>query len=685
MSINKHFPTWTIPLALLIICILAFGLLIPFLGLYWDDWPAIMTMRLQEPSAFWDFYANERPFTAWTFYLLGPILGTKPLVWHIFALLVRWLTVVGMWATLRLIWPNRLREVTWMAVLFAVYPVFTQQTVAVVFTRHWSTFALYFLSLLAMILSVRKPGWYWPFTLLGVLTAAVQLFTMEYFVGLELLRPIILWILLSESMPRYSQRLKKTLLYWLPYIFIFIVFIVWRLFIFQVEGEDPNRPSLLFDLTSQPLGTLLRLFQISVQDLIYNQFGSWFPTFDPRGINFSERTYLLGLFISILSAVLVFFYLYRLRASERKDPIRDARWLKQALFLGLLAAILGSLPVWVTDRQVFIGLQSGRFALAAMFGLSILSIAILEWFTPRTIPKLILIGVLVGLAVGFHIQNSVSYYRSTLKQNQFYWQLSWRAPDIKPHTAILSADELFPYVGREPTAMALNLLYPQERNSYELDYWFLELYHNIGPKAALKLPKGKPLNPTFRIYSFNGSSLDSLVIYAKSGNGRCLWVLSPQDVDNPEIPDLTRAVVSISNFERIETSSPEGNYPPVELFGKEPAREWCYFYQKAELARQQGKWEEIILLGKEAEKLGFSSNYPHEMLPFIEAFAYTGLWQEAIELTSDAYEINPDYATRLCNFWDHLEQNISLPTEFEEDVEYMRAQIQCELVRSGTP
>jgi len=30
---------------------------------------------------------------------------------------------------------------------------------------------------------------------------------------------------------------------------------------------------------------------------------------------------------------------------------------------------------------------------------------------------------------------------------------------------------------------------------------------------------------------------------------------------------------------------------------------WCYYYQKANLARQQGDWEQVIALGREAEKM----------------------------------------------------------------------------------
>src|SRR3990170_1664376 len=217
-QLKIHFTSRTVPLAILLLCLLSFGLLIPLLGLYWDDWPAIMTIRLFGVNEFWDFYRSERPFSAWTFIVTAPLLGTRPVVWHFFTLMVRWLTTLGMWWTLRGLWPRRIREVTWMALLFTIYPAFSQHPVAVAFSQHWMSFALYFLSVAAMIYAFRRPRWSWPLTLLAVFASALEMLTMEYFIGLELLRPAILWLLLAERTTSNRQRLLSTFMRWAPYL-----------------------------------------------------------------------------------------------------------------------------------------------------------------------------------------------------------------------------------------------------------------------------------------------------------------------------------------------------------------------------------------------------------------------------------------------------------------------------------
>ena len=128
--------------------------------------------RLRGVGAFWDFYQGERPFSAWTYILMMPILGTTPWVWHIFALLLRWLAVLAMWWSLRGLWPRQKSVANWMAILFAIFPVFTYQPVAVAFSQHWITFGLFFVSIGGMIWAERIPRRFYWLTALALISQA---------------------------------------------------------------------------------------------------------------------------------------------------------------------------------------------------------------------------------------------------------------------------------------------------------------------------------------------------------------------------------------------------------------------------------------------------------------------------------------------------------------------------------
>lgn len=654
---KERFTHKSLPLVSLLLLLLTFGVMIPVLGLYWDDWPVIAAARLKDISSFWEFYSGERPFSAWTYILTIPMLGTHPIAWHIFTLILRWLSVLTMWWALIGLWPGRKREVTWTALLFAIYPVFTQQPVAVAFNQHWMTFTLYFVSLGAMIYSLRKPRWFWLFFILALATEMIHVLTMEYFWGLELLRPVILWFMVSEQTQALKDRFRKTLYYWLPYLGVLIIGFWLRMTVFVDLAKDPNRPDLLYSLVNQPVSTLLRLAQLAIQDLTNNLISAWYVTFAAEDVRFQDSYFWFSILVSVVIGFLTYYYLSRLSQKgedlQVKGVERDV-WLRQAILLGFLGAMLGPVPVWLSDRQVLWGIYGGRFGLAAEFGLSILIVALLDWLTIRMRYKLVILAVIMGLAAGYHIRNAAVYRQSTIKQQQFFWQLFWRAPYIEPGTAILSADELFPYVGRYATSLTLNLLYPQSGPQDEMDYWFIELSYDIAPKNIPLLREGMEFDRSFRNFQFKGNSLESLALYYKSGTGRCLWILSEDDYDRPGLPELTQQVVSISRLDRVKELPVSDEYPASELFGKEPEHEWCYYYQKAELARQLGDWDKVVLLAAQAEEEGFSPQAASEWSPFIEGYGKLHQWEHAIRLTEKALDLDAAVAPLICRTWQRL-------------------------------
>ena len=146
------------PFLLLLVAGLGFGLLAPNLGFYWDDWAKILVSRLYGLGAYPAYYAGDRPLSAWTHMLFTPLLGESPLPWQVFTLLLRWLSALGMLWSLNLLWPRARRQNLVAALLFLIYPVFTQQPAGVTFHQQWLQFALFFLSLGAMIRAVVGPG-----------------------------------------------------------------------------------------------------------------------------------------------------------------------------------------------------------------------------------------------------------------------------------------------------------------------------------------------------------------------------------------------------------------------------------------------------------------------------------------------------------------------------------------------
>ena len=651
-------PGWTVPVVLLVLCILSFGLLIPSLGYYWDDWAKISVSRLFGLSGYWAYYAEDRPLSSWTHILLTPILGYRPIAWHIFVLLLRWLSAWGMWWSLSGLWPQARRQTAFAAMLFAVYPVFLQQSIAVTFHQQWLQFALYFLSLGAMIQSVRKPARFWPYTLLSVVCMLLQLSVTEYFAPIELVRPVILWLLVAQMQPEKRRRVVTTLRLWAPYLVLLAVYVVWRLFFIQLPGEDPYRVVTLYSFLEQPVKTLIDLGKVVVVDVVYILISSWSKLLEFGLDGKIQRFVLFSWGIALFSAVLSVVYLIRLKDSEPEDYSVQATWVRQALVVGVVATLLGPVPAWISGRQVVFDFHSDRYALPALFGASLLTVAVVEWLAQRKLQKVMLLAALIGLAVGLHLRTANDYRWIWTDQLRFYWELSWRAPYIKAPTAIISEEEMFPNQGLFSTSAALNLLYPQPENASSLAYWAYTLW----PKFANNIPDPIHIgfNTTFRSLHFEGSTPDSLLVYNDPSRANCLWVLKPEDSDHPYLSERVKAFLPVSNLERIEPTPAASGYPPSDFYGPEPEHGWCYYFEKADLASQFGEWQQAATLGDEARNQGYwpdhsAANSPYEWMPFIEGYARVGRWDDAQEVTLAAYQQDGNYGRMLCRVWAGLQ------------------------------
>ena len=304
---------WIVQISLLVLCVLAYGLLIPTLGFYWDDWPYAWINHMFGPSGFPAFVALDRPHSAWIFMLLTFFLGEQPLGYHISSLLLFWLCAVLFWALLRQLWPDHPREALWAALLFAVYPGFRGHPQAIIYNHHFAAMALYFFSLIGMVKAIRSSGEKGAFSrsaawhLLSVGALVLSQFTIEYFLGWEAVRWLVAWLALKPKKLDLNQRVGQTLLNVYPYSLATLVFLVWRGFFFQFP-------------TYQPVGTGESEFLLGawlsqvITEFFETVFAAWHRAFPMLSSGeFSTGFWLTYLILSAGAALLVFILvlLYR--------------------------------------------------------------------------------------------------------------------------------------------------------------------------------------------------------------------------------------------------------------------------------------------------------------------------------------------------------------------------------------
>jgi hypothetical protein len=190
-----------------------------------------------------------------------------------------------------------------------------------------------------------------------------------------------------------------------------------------------------------------------------------------------------------------------------------------------------------------------------------------------------------------------------------------------------------------------------------LPYVLLFTKTRIGSPALPKLAPGLPTQTIYRSMTFNGSTSDTVVIYVPADG--CLRVLDPLYGTARTVPGLSYQLtdaIPLSNTSRIESGSAAA-VPPVQYFGAGNTNSWCYFYEKAELARQLGDWQTVDKLFKQASAKGFTALLPAENLVFIESAARAGELPAAVRLTASMLKQQPELCPAVREIWERVSQN----------------------------
>jgi hypothetical protein len=636
--------SWFYPVALLLIGVLAFGLMIPFLGFYWDDWESVYLYHLHNPAIIFPYFA-ERPFSAFIYLILFPFTSMTPLVWQTVALVLRWIGVLFIYLTLNAVWPTRTWLNRWIGVLLLVFPGFLQQPVAVTYSRHFTAFALFAVSLYLTVLALQQRKYFWLWMPLSVIFGIAQIFMIEYFVGLELIRPVIIWAVLSADEKEKKHRVFwKTLLYWSPFILGLGIYIWYRVFYFPstLATTDPNNPVLLKAILSAPLATLSMLAKTVYQDVGYLIISVWANAFSPDLIHSHSKVMWLSWFVGIVSAILFCFYIYR---TSRDKQAADNSSFFYMLVVGGIALLAGAVPVWAAGRQINDGNWSDRFTLAPLVGAVILDISLLDWLFRTKNQKQWLLAILVASSISYQIYNSNEYRKDWEVQRNIYWQLAWRVPVLKPGTAVIGSGTFTGKSSFYDGGYIVSLLFSQSPSANP-QYDYFDIWHL--PAASYK--PSKTLVDSERGGQFSGNTSQAIGMYFNFTTNECVRVLDSVYTGDPKFNAGMSNIIPISNLAEISVGDGTRSPDPA-TFGAEPAHTWCYYFEKADLARQMQDWPTILKLGAEAKAKGLGSNSGSEYLPFIEAYARTGQWSQAFEMSQNAQNNTAGLKPVLCNNW----------------------------------
>lgn len=641
-----------VPGILLLLVILAYGLLVPWMGFYWDDLPFAWFLRFFGPGEFIEAFRPFRPFLGPIFAVTTTLFGGHPLTWQILGLIIRLILGLQAWSLFRQVWPVRKQNALWVALLFTVYPAYQQQWVALTHVNQELIPLLFLLaSFIITVRLMRNRRSSWSLTVLAIFLQAFGLLSTEYFFGLEILRFLFILAVYSEDASNWTTRLQKAGKAWLPYFIVWLLDAVWTYTYYQSNSYNSYDISIFSSSTFAPLALVNEV----VTTLSLSGFTSWLGSFDIFSIIDGSTTQSIALGVLLVSAFFVLVFMRNRHDENQETGVSHTsdNWGWWAVAIGFVGIFAGRLPSWAAGLPLKIEFDYDRFFVSIMLGASLFIIGLADLLL-RNSRRTVILSILIGMSTAYQFTIANTFRRDWANQQDFFQQMAWRMPGLKENTAILSYELPLKYAADLQLTAGLNWLYAPDLNSRELPYALLYLKTRFAP-AELRV--NNPIQINYRTVNFNGSTSNSVVIY-KEADG-CLRVLDPVYGSAETVPGasfyLTDAI-PLSNPDQIIADASEPGLEETP-FGKNAGNAWCYFYTKAELARQQEDWTQVIQLYKEAQKSELNPALPVENLIFIEAFALTGDMDAAIKLTERTIKGQPTLCPALDTLWGRVSGN----------------------------
>ncbi len=661
-AIQKLFKNETFLAILLVFLttVVTYGISIPKLGYYYDDWYLLWSGQARGAGSIISLFSTDRPFMGVVYSVVYRLLGDTALNWQLYALLWRFIGGLAFFWILRLLWPKNKYLITLMTVLFIVYPGFLSQPDAATKQNHLYGFGTALLSIAFMLQGIKTKG-----RLRGILCELVSFvlavnyfFIYEYMIGLEGMRLALLgYALYQEGFKPVRSLAKETFKRWWPYLIAMAGFLYWRLFIFEGTRHATNPVNLADSYLSNLRHMVIRLVLETGKDFLNTSIFAWFVK--PYLLLSSAQYSDLGIaaLVTVVVIGLVLLYLFILQKVWGIDYRQEegVRPFKEFIWIGAFSVICAVAPVVAAGRDVDLADPYKSYGLHPMGGAIMLLAGLALMMIQPKFRRLVLL-VLIGVSVSTQVLNADYWERFWNYEQQTWWQLSWRAPDIKNGTVLM--------------------VYLPDGYRLQQDYetWGpANLIYRPGA-AATPAIQGEVLNRSTAYDIFKGTvtsnymrdipmhrDFHNLLLVTVPSSTSCAHVIDGTlPVYSADEDLLVQQVGTYSHASQIVTTGTP-HIPPAPIFGTEPPHDWCYYYQKASLARQAGDWKKIGKLYDQVTALHLDAGDQSELIPFFEGLVNLGRYDDASKLFSRGIKGRTELRLPLCTT---LNQDPGYPPSF---------------------
>ena len=632
-----------------------------------DDWYYAYDGFIAGPSIFNVMFSSDRPARGVFFGIYYSLFGSQPLPYHIGMYIWRLLAAYSALWLFHLLWPRRRLTNFAMALLFMIYPGFLWWPAGIEYQPMVASLCLHTFSIALTLTAITSTHKITQIFLIGVsiLTGLTAIALVDYAIGMEAFRIfcIFLLILSTQRSLSLSQKVFQTLRASLIPLVIPLIFLFWRIFIFTGNRKATDIGLQTSGLMSTPLETVLSWGVLLFKSTLNVTVMAWWTPLR-QSYSFLVNDQQLGFLIAVISMVLTVVAVRFITSTTFDLPIQTVssanHFSHNAIWLGLAGVTFGVLPVIIANRFVIFRAYS-HYALPASLAAVILIVGVINLLPPKKL-QIILLSLLVGVAALTHRAIAINAAREEATVRNFWWQVYWRIPRIKEGTLLavhypsINYGEGFGEDIEIVSGPANFLYYSQPQTGIDLVRYKLgaTLFDQQGIENILgeKEKKSKPYRSHTMFLNYRKT-----LIMSQPSAASCVHVMDARWIERSQYdPEQLAQLLPHSKIEFALTEN-EGASPPFDfVFGAEPAHGWCYYYQKAELARQQGDWETVAVLDAEAASLGLEPSDLVEWTPFLQAYAYLGQIEE-VERLAAHFKNDSFHSQQLCENLNQMNTN----------------------------
>ena len=628
---------------LILVSAIAYLPLVGRFGYYYDDWYLMHSAGANGPSVFWDIFQVDRPYRALVMIPAYSLFGANPLYYNLSAYLFRLAGGLALFWILQRFWPRQQSATTLMALLFLIYPGFLSQPNAIDYQSHIVGLAAALSSIALTMRAILSDGRLTKIVLhlASILLGWLYLGQLEWYIGFEFFRWACVFSLSTRQGESLIQELQRTLQWAYPALAVPVVFLIWRLFFFQSERGATDVDIQLSQLRLYPLQTLYHWALQVLQDFFDVTLAAWVVPLSQLSV-YVQRW---GGFLAILATGLVLFVVYRLREGSTPSGPQQLNMKREALLLGVVTIIGGLIPIAMVNRDVWFPSFS-RYSLVSSVGVAIFIPALLM-FLNRTVLRDGIAAALCLSALLTQHANSSRYVHETALTRNFWWQVAWRVPQFEKNTTMVAN---LPGVATEEDYFiwgpASLIYYPDRQKPDGIQPGLFAAILNQDTVTKIVARERQEYDNRKNIITYK--NYRNFVLLNQPTSGACVHVINgvAPEYSSADM-DSIRAIGSFSEIEHILIDETP-HTPPVIVFGPEPSHGWCYYYQKADLARQKGDWDEVIRIGDQASAQNLTPADLIEWMPFVQAYAQTGNVERLKELVP-MLSADPDITSQVCH------------------------------------